>query len=62
MHEKNSNLVIADKDLQKKTSQVIIQTIVPVYRSYMQNYGSLIEQDRNEASFPNILLSLWRKC
>lgn len=51
MHEKNSNLVIADKDLQKQTSQVIIQTIVPVYRSYMRNYGPLIEQDRNASKY-----------
>ncbi|XP_073134339.1 exocyst complex component EXO70A1-like [Henckelia pumila] len=46
MHKRNSDLVIADKDLRKKTRQVIIETIVPVYRSYMQNYGPLIEQDR----------------
>ncbi|KAL2525365.1 exocyst subunit exo70 family protein G1 [Abeliophyllum distichum] len=45
MHRKQSNWVILDKDLREKTRQAIIQTIVPVYRSYMQNYGPLVEQD-----------------
>ncbi|KAL2525372.1 exocyst subunit exo70 family protein G1 [Abeliophyllum distichum] len=45
MNRKQSNWVILDKDLREKTRQAIIQTIVPVYRSYMQNYGPLVEQD-----------------
>ncbi|KAL6530802.1 hypothetical protein OROGR_014662 [Orobanche gracilis] len=31
--------------------QVIIQTIVPVYRSYMQNYGPLVEQDGSASKY-----------
>ncbi|KAK6129855.1 hypothetical protein DH2020_036441 [Rehmannia glutinosa] len=45
MYKKQANWVIMDKDLREKTCQIIIQTIVPVYRSYMQNYGPLVEQD-----------------
>ncbi|XP_015059179.1 exocyst complex component EXO70A1 [Solanum pennellii] len=45
MFKKQSNWVMLDKDLRDKTCQSIIQAIVPVYRSYMQNYGPLVEQE-----------------
>ncbi|XP_055812688.1 exocyst complex component EXO70I [Solanum dulcamara] len=45
MYKKQSNWVMLDKDLRDKTCQLIIQAIVPVYRSYMQNYGPLVEQE-----------------
>lgn len=45
MYKKQSRWVMLDKDLREKTCQVIVQAIVPVYRSYMQNYGPLVEQD-----------------
>ncbi|KAM0070296.1 putative exocyst complex component Exo70, cullin repeat-like-containing domain superfamily [Helianthus debilis subsp. tardiflorus] len=51
IYQKNSKWVILDKDLREKTLQVIIQTIVPVYRSYMQNYGPLVEQDLNAGKY-----------
>ncbi|KAK4726000.1 hypothetical protein R3W88_030917 [Solanum pinnatisectum] len=47
MYKKQSNWVMLDKDLRDKTCQSIIQAIVPVYRSYMQNYGPLVEQEGN---------------
>lgn len=47
MYTKQSNWVMLDKDLRDKTCQSIIQAIVPVYRSYMQNYGPLVEQEGN---------------
>lgn len=51
MYLKQSSFVIVDKDLRDKTSQAIIQTIVPVYRSYMQNYGPLVEQDQSASKY-----------
>lgn len=51
MYKKQARCIIADKDLQEKTSQVITQTIVPVYRSYMQNYGPLVEQDQSASKY-----------
>lgn len=51
MYKKQASCVIADKDLREKTRQVIIQTIVPVYRSYMQNYGPLVEQDQSASKY-----------
>ncbi|KAL3498233.1 hypothetical protein ACH5RR_040965 [Cinchona calisaya] len=45
MYKKQSNWVMLDKDLRENTCQVVVQAIVPVYRSYMQNYGPLVEQD-----------------
>ncbi|KAM3289343.1 exocyst complex component EXO70I-like [Capsicum chacoense] len=45
MYKKQSNWVMLDNDLRDKTCQLIIQAIVPVYRSYMQNYGPLVEQE-----------------
>ncbi|KAL3645846.1 hypothetical protein CASFOL_011026 [Castilleja foliolosa] len=51
MYKKQSNWVIADKDLQERTCQVVTQTIVPVYRSYMQSYGPLVEQDASASKY-----------
>ncbi|KAK6116959.1 hypothetical protein DH2020_049334 [Rehmannia glutinosa] len=51
MYKKQANWVIMDKDLREKTCQIIIQTIVPVYRSYMQNYGPLVEQDSSASKY-----------
>ncbi|VFQ94398.1 unnamed protein product [Cuscuta campestris] len=50
MYQKQSNWVILDKDLREKVCQRIVQAIVPVYRSYMQNYGPLVEQKDGSAS------------
>ncbi|WCJ30502.1 exocyst subunit exo70 family protein G1 [Euphorbia peplus] len=45
MHAKQSNWVVPERDLREKTCQLIGQAVVPVYRSYMQNYGPLVEQE-----------------
>ncbi|KAJ4707709.1 Exocyst subunit Exo70 family protein [Melia azedarach] len=41
MYKKQSKWVIADKDLREKTCHLVVQAVVPIYRSYMQNYGAL---------------------
>ncbi|GAB4854018.1 hypothetical protein Ancab_022600 [Ancistrocladus abbreviatus] len=51
MYEKQLKWVVSDKDLREKTCQLIVQAIVPVYRSYMQNYGPLVEQDSSASKY-----------
>ncbi|KAK9077809.1 hypothetical protein SSX86_006147 [Deinandra increscens subsp. villosa] len=51
IYKKHSNWVLLDKDLREKTCHLIIQAIVPVYRSYMQNYGPLVEQDSSASKY-----------
>lgn len=51
MYKKQSCWVVSDKELREKTWQLIIQAIVPVYRSYMQNYGPLVEQDSSSSKY-----------
>ncbi|XP_057959456.1 exocyst complex component EXO70A1 [Malania oleifera] len=51
IYKKQSNWVLSDKDLREKTCQPIVQAIVPVYRSYMQNYGPLVEQDASSSKY-----------
>ncbi|PWA93606.1 Cullin repeat-like-containing domain-containing protein [Artemisia annua] len=51
IYKKHSTWVLMDKDLREKTCQQIIQAIVPVYRSYMQNYGPLVEQDSSASKY-----------
>ncbi|KAL9237305.1 hypothetical protein vseg_011872 [Gypsophila vaccaria] len=51
MHMKQSTWVISDKELREKTWQLIVQAIVPVYRSYMQNYGPLVVQDSSSTKY-----------
>ncbi|KAG6474308.1 exocyst complex component EXO70A1-like [Zingiber officinale] len=51
MYQKQSNWVISDKDLREKICQWVLHTIVPSYRSYMQNYGPLVEQDASASKY-----------
>ncbi|XP_009353306.1 exocyst complex component EXO70A1-like [Pyrus x bretschneideri] len=51
MYKKQSSWVVADKDLREKTCHLIVQAVVPVYRSYMQNYGPLVEQDASSSKY-----------
>ncbi|KAK2993562.1 hypothetical protein RJ640_003534 [Escallonia rubra] len=51
MYKKQSNWVVVEKDLRERTCQLIMQAVVPVYRSYMQNYGPLIEQDASASKY-----------
>ncbi|KAK9266065.1 hypothetical protein L1049_019192 [Liquidambar formosana] len=51
MYKKQSNWVVLERDLREKVCQLIVQTIVPVYRSYMQNYGPLVEQDASSSKY-----------
>lgn len=45
LYKKHSNWIIPDKDLRAKTCHSAVQALVPIYRSYMQSYGPLVEQD-----------------
>ncbi|KAI4337427.1 hypothetical protein L6164_015847 [Bauhinia variegata] len=45
MYTKQSSWIMAEEDLREKTRRLIVQTVMPVYRSYMQNYGPLVEQE-----------------
>ncbi|CAL4890020.1 unnamed protein product [Urochloa decumbens] len=47
MYCRQSSWVIPDKDLREKTCNLVVQTIVPTYRSYLQNYGPLVDQEGN---------------
>ncbi|PUZ59277.1 hypothetical protein GQ55_4G028100 [Panicum hallii var. hallii] len=51
MFQKQSTWVISDRDLQQKTCHLVVQAIVPVYRSFMQNYGPLVEQDISSSKY-----------
>ncbi|CAA7407403.1 unnamed protein product [Spirodela intermedia] len=51
MHRRQSGWVIPDKDLREKICHLTVQAIVPVYRSYMQNYGPLVEQDASAGKY-----------
>ncbi|KAE9599442.1 hypothetical protein Lal_00039486 [Lupinus albus] len=50
MYTKQSGWVMPERDLREKTCQLIVQAVVPVYRSYMQNYGPLVEQDASSTA------------
>ncbi|PQQ14939.1 exocyst complex component EXO70A1 [Prunus yedoensis var. nudiflora] len=44
-YKKHSNWVISDESLRQKVCQLLVQAVVPVYKSYMHKYGVLVEQD-----------------
>ncbi|XP_010438025.1 PREDICTED: exocyst complex component EXO70A1-like isoform X2 [Camelina sativa] len=51
MHKKQVTWVLPEKDLRDRVCQQIVQAIVPVYRSYMQNYGPLVEKDASSSKY-----------
>ncbi|OEL34652.1 Exocyst complex component EXO70A1 [Dichanthelium oligosanthes] len=51
MYCRQSSWVIPDKDLREKTCNLVVQTIVPTYRSYLQNYGPLVDQEGNTGRY-----------
>ncbi|KAL9675855.1 hypothetical protein QQ045_004063 [Rhodiola kirilowii] len=51
MYKTQSIWIILDSDLREKTCLSIVQTMVPVYRSYMQNYGPVVEQEVNASKY-----------
>ncbi|KAL1353148.1 hypothetical protein AAHE18_06G217300 [Arachis hypogaea] len=51
MYGKQSGWVMPERDLREKTCQLIVQAVVPVYRSYMQNYGPLVEQEASSTKY-----------
>ncbi|KAJ3696247.1 hypothetical protein LUZ60_001624 [Juncus effusus] len=48
MYQKQTNWLICDREMREKVSGLVVQSVVPVYRSYMQNYGPLVEQEGNK--------------
>ncbi|KAM0968665.1 hypothetical protein ACFX13_017288 [Malus domestica] len=61
MYKKQSSWVMSDKDLREKTCQLIVQAVVPVYRSYMQNYGPLVEQDASSSKYAKYSVQTFEK-
>ncbi|KAL6888510.1 hypothetical protein ACP4OV_009536 [Aristida adscensionis] len=51
MFSRQSSWIIPDKDLRAKTCELVVQAIVPSYRSYMQNYGPLVEQEGGPSKY-----------
>ena len=51
MYKKQSGWVISKRDLREKICQLIVQTLLPVYRSFTQNYGPLVEQDASSSKY-----------
>ncbi|KAJ7958645.1 Exocyst subunit Exo70 family protein [Quillaja saponaria] len=51
MYKKQSTWVLAEQDLRERTCQLMVQAVVPVYRSYMQNYGPLVEQEASSKKY-----------
>lgn len=50
-YKKHSNWVICDENLRRKVCQILVQAVVPAYRSYMHEYGVLVEQDASASKY-----------
>jgi exocyst complex protein 7 len=51
MYKRQSSWVVPDRGLRDKICQQIVQAVVPVYRSYMQSYGPLVELDGSSSKY-----------
>lgn len=68
MYRKQSHWIILDKELRGNVRQLAIKTIKPVYISYMQTYGPLVEQEESSSkyikytaqSLENMLVALFK--
>ena len=49
MYKKRLNWVIFNENFRKKIHQLVVQTFVPTYRSYLQKYSLLVEHNDNAA-------------
>eukprot|EP00249_Psilotum_nudum_P018300 c26734_g1_i1 orf=552-2669(+) len=45
LYQKHRNWIVPDPGLREKTCLKVVKTIVPAYRTYIQSYGPLMEQD-----------------
>lgn len=68
-YKKQSHWVIVDESLRQKVCQLLVQTVVPVYKNYLWNYKILVEQDSDRAdkyvqysveSLENMLTSMFK--
>lgn len=50
-YAKHSNWVISDETLRQKVCHLLVQAVVPAYRSYLQSYRVLVEQDASAAKY-----------
>ncbi|KAL6144286.1 hypothetical protein ACLB2K_054981 [Fragaria x ananassa] len=50
-YKKQSNWVICDENLRRKVCQILVQAVVPAYRSYMQKYVGLVEHDASASKY-----------
>lgn len=51
LYKKHAKWIIPDKELGAKIGHLAVQALVPIYRSYMQNYGPLVEQDESPKKY-----------
>lgn len=48
---KHSCWVVTDKNLREKICQIVVEAFLPVYRSYLQNYGVLVEENASGGKY-----------
>ncbi|GLJ43304.1 hypothetical protein SUGI_0899300 [Cryptomeria japonica] len=51
LYRKHAKWAIPDKELREKICHTVVQALVPIYRSYMQSYGPLVEQDESPKKY-----------
>ncbi|KAH9667724.1 exocyst subunit exo70 family protein [Citrus sinensis] len=51
MVKKHSCWVVTDKNSREKICQLVVQAFLPVYRSYLQNYGVLVEENASGGKY-----------
>ncbi|KAJ7212764.1 hypothetical protein O6H91_13G038000 [Diphasiastrum complanatum] len=53
--EQHRKWIIADAELREATKVAVIQSVVPAYRSYIQNYGPLLEMGGSSSKYMKFL-------
>ena len=50
-YKKQSNWVISDENLRRKVCRILVEEVVSTYRSYIQSYRALVEQDASASKY-----------
>lgn len=51
LYQKHVKWMVVDAELREKMGVKVIKTVVPAYRTYLQSYGPVLEQDGGESKY-----------
>eukprot|EP00250_Pteridium_aquilinum_P014414 c21973_g1_i1 orf=680-2749(+) len=51
LYQKHAKWIVIDAELREKMGVKVVKSVVPAYRTYLQSYGPLLEQDGSKSKY-----------